>query len=221
MSDGEDPGHLDEQGEPCTTHAPARPGMMLTLALIGSRASGFNHDIASKLQGLMMTIEDLAERLADHPDPDLHRAASEAAVVAQEIANLVTVSRQLTRAAPPTRRTLRDLVAASCDRAGVELATELVEADVELAAPQVIHALSLAIEVAAGPGRGRALESTCRRRGDRVELSMSAAKQTTGYAGEYLALASAILRREGGDVRCGPEQIVVLIPVAMPVPAAT
>ena len=75
----------------------------------------------------------------------------------------------------------------------------------------------LPLVLAAGPGRGRPLEATCRRRGDRVELSLAASKQTTGYAGEYLALASAILRREGGDVRCGPERIVVWIPVAMPV----
>jgi hypothetical protein len=211
---GPAPGHLDEHGEPCSSHPPVRPDVLVTLALIGSRASGFNHDLASKLQGLMMTIEDLADRLADHGDPELHRAAAEAAVMAQEIAALVTVSRQLTRSSPPTRSPLRELIAASCERAGVELATELVEAEVDLAAPHVIHALSLAIEVAAGPGRGRALDATCRLAGGQIELVLAAEPQTTGFAGEYLALASAILRREGGDVRCGAGRLVILLPSA-------
>lgn len=211
---GPAPGHLDEHGEPCSIHPPARLEVLVTLALIGSRASGFNHDLASKLQGLMMTIEDLAERLAEHGDPELHRAAAEASVMAQEIAALVTVSRQLTRSSTPTRRPLRELIAASCDRAGVELATELVEAEVELAAPPVIHAVSLAIEVAAGPGRGGALDATCRFDGSRIELVLAAVPQTTALASEYLALASAILRREGGDVRCGAGRIAILLPSA-------
>ena len=70
------PGHLDEAGGPCTSHAPVRPDVMLTLALVGSRATGFNHDLASKLQGLLITLEDLVERLAERGEPELHRAAS-------------------------------------------------------------------------------------------------------------------------------------------------
>jgi hypothetical protein len=205
---------VDERGEPCSSHRPVRPEVMLTLALVGSRASGLNHDLASKLQGLLMTLEDLTERLADHADPDLHSSAAEASAVAQELAQLVTASRSLTRSSPPSRCPLRELVAASCDRAGVELDTQLIDAELEISEPPVIHALSLIIEVAAGPGRGRALEATCRLAGEQIEIVLTAARQTTGYASEYLALASAILRRHGGDVRCGAERLVIWLPRA-------
>jgi hypothetical protein len=207
------PGHVDEDGAVCTRHAAVRPDVMVTLALVGTRATGYNHDLASKLQGLLMTLEDLVERLAEG-DPELHRAASEASTAAQEIAGLVTASRAITRSPGPARSSLRELVAASCDRAGVELATELPAVELELVVPHAIHALALAIEVAAGPGRGRPLESSCRVDGARVELVLVAAKQSTSYASEYLGLASAILRRDRGDLRCGPDRLVVWLPLA-------
>jgi len=206
------PVHVDEGGAPCTRHAPPRPDVMVSLALVGTRTSGFNHDLASKLQGLLMTLEDLVERLGERGEPDLHRAASEASVAAQEIAGLVTQSRALTRSPGPSRRTLRELLAASCDRAGVELLAELPEVELDVVAPHVAHAIALAIEVAAGPGRGRPLESTCRIDGGRIELVLTATKQPTSYASEYLALASAILRRDYGDLRCGDGRLVIWLP---------
>ncbi len=206
------PGHVDEAGGPCTHHAPVRPQVLLTLALIGSRANGLNHDLASKLQGLLMTLEDLAERLAERGEPELHRAAADASSVAQEIAGLVAASRSLARSPGPSRRTLREIIEASCERAGFGLDAELVAAEVEVIAPHVVHALSLAIEVAGGPGRGRPLEATCRLGGGRIELVLSTAPKTLSLASEYLALAAAILRRDGGDLRCGAERLVVWLP---------
>lgn len=209
-----EPGHVDESGGPCANHAPLRPEVMLTLALVGTRASGFNHDLASKLQGLLMTLEDLVERLAERGEPALLRAAQEASTAAQDIAALVTVSRQITRNPGPSLRSLRELLDASCERAGVPLAAELPEVEVEIIVPHVMHALSLVIEVAGGPGRARALESSCRVIAGRVELQLLAAKQTTSFASEYLALAGAILRRDRGDVRCGDGRLVVWLPRA-------
>jgi hypothetical protein len=209
---GSDPGHVDERGESCTTHAPVRPEVMIRLALVGSRAAGLNHDLASKLQGLLMTIEDLTERLAERGEPELHRAATDASAAAQDLVGLVKSSRQLTRTSSPQRQPLRELIAESCDRAGVELAVELVDAHVQLVAAHAIQAISLAIEVAAGPGRGRPLESTCRLVEGRIELVLLAAERSTSYASEYLAIASAVLRRDGGDVRCGEGRIVIWLP---------
>jgi signal transduction histidine kinase len=208
------PEHVDESGAPCTRHARLRSEIMISLALVGSRATGLNHDLASKLQGLLMTLEDLVERLGERNEPELHRAASEASVAAQELAGLVTDSRALTRSPGPSRCTLRELIAASGDRAGVDLAAALPEVEVDLIVPHVVHALALAIEVAAGPGRGRPLESSCRVDGGRIELVLATSKQTTSYASEYLALASAILRRDRGDVRCGDGRLVVWLPLA-------
>jgi hypothetical protein len=208
------PGHVDESGAPCTHHAPVRPDVLLTLAMVGSRASGFNHDLASKLQGLLMTLEDLVERLGERGEPELHRAAQEASTLAQDLAGIVTVSRQLTRNPGPSRRTLRELIAASCERAGVELNTQLVDAAIEVVMPHAIHAVSLAIEVAGGPNRARAIDSECRLVDGRIELTVPAASKTTSYASEYLALAAAILRRDGGDVRCGAGRIVIWLRLA-------
>lgn len=210
---GRFPLHVDEGGEACARHAPPRPEVMISLAMVGTRATGFNHDLASKLQGLLMTLEDLVERLGEGGDPEMHRAASEASLAAQEIASLVTESRALTRSPGPSRRTLRELLAASCDRAGVELAATLPEVELNIIAPHVMHALALAIEVAAGPGRGRPLPSTCRVDGGRVELTLGTAEQTTSYASEYLALAAAILRRDRGDLRCGEGRLVIWLPL--------
>lgn len=207
------PGHLDERGEPCATHPQIRPEAMLLLALVGTRATGLNHDLASKLQGLLMTLEDLAERLGERGEADLARAATEASTSAQDLVEIVTASRALTRQPGPSRQTLRELVAASCQRAGIELTAELVDAEIEIIAPHVVHALALVIEVAGGLGRGRPLESSCRHVNDGVELVLTAAPRTTSYASEYLALAGAVLRRSGGDLRCGPSRITVWLPI--------
>jgi len=53
--------HLDDQGRPCTKHPSATIDELMVLAVIGSRVSGFHHDIASKLQGLMMSIDEIGE----------------------------------------------------------------------------------------------------------------------------------------------------------------
>lgn len=202
-------GHVDENGGPCTHHAPVRPDVMMTLAMVGTRANGLNHDLASKLQGLLMTLENLVEQLAERGESELHRAAEDASAAAQDLAGLVMGSRQLTRSPGPSRRPLRELIDASCERAGLHLQTQLVNADVKVVVPHAIHALSLAIEVAGGPGRSRPLDSECRLVDGRIELVLPAARQTTSYASEYLALAAEILRRDGGDVRCGADRIVI------------
>ena len=64
--------HLDEHGEVCTRHAPVPDGDLLALALVGSRAPSFHHDLASKLQGLMMAIDEIGEVAGDVPPPVMH-----------------------------------------------------------------------------------------------------------------------------------------------------
>ena len=68
--------HLDEQEMPCTWHANATFEELMVLAIVGSRAQGFHHDVASKLQGLQMSLDEISER-CQH-DPQLTRATESA-----------------------------------------------------------------------------------------------------------------------------------------------
>ena len=59
--------HSGEDGAPCATHPAAELDRILALASLGARASGFNHDLASKLQGVMMALDELDEALERRP----------------------------------------------------------------------------------------------------------------------------------------------------------
>src|ERR1700760_3701549 len=90
---------------------------MLALALLGSRMPSFHHDVASKLQSLMMAIEEV-EELADNEDMRL--AAQTASSAGRESQGLFTANRALSR--PPQRKPtpLGELIAGAAQRAGVK-----------------------------------------------------------------------------------------------------
>ena len=66
-------GHADDAGGTCGKHAAVSADTMMQLAMIGSRASAFHHDCASKLQGLVMALDELGE-LAEGGDANMLRA---------------------------------------------------------------------------------------------------------------------------------------------------
>ena len=69
--------HKGEDGNECTQH-PTNSDALMTFAVIGSRVSAFNHDIASKLQGMMMALDEIEELLERVGDSDLRRATETA-----------------------------------------------------------------------------------------------------------------------------------------------
>ena len=92
--------HVDEDGHPCTHHAPASTSELLALALVGSRAPSFNHDLASKLQGLMMAVDEISEVSGEVPPPVM-RAIQTAQGALRDVLALLTTNRALTK--PPVK----------------------------------------------------------------------------------------------------------------------
>ncbi|HEX8106419.1 MAG TPA: hypothetical protein VF516_01775, partial [Kofleriaceae bacterium] len=92
--------HVDETGAPCTRHPAISPASLYQLAMVGSRAPAFHHDCASKLQGLVMALDELSE-LTENGDPQLIRAVETALEASRELNALLNLNRTLTR--PATR----------------------------------------------------------------------------------------------------------------------
>jgi len=146
--------HVDETGAPCARHPAAAIEPLLQLALVGSRAPVFHHDCASKLQGLMMALDELRE-LTANGDPQLTSAVEIALESMHGIHALLNANRALTKPPQRTEIALGDLVGRAAERAGVALRGTLPEAMVTVAVPATTHALALAIDVAGGARRGR------------------------------------------------------------------
>lgn len=199
------PSHLDENGEVCTEH-PANLEALLTFATIGARMSSFNHDLASKLQGMMMALDEIDELLQRAGDPNLRRAAQTAQLSLKEASALLVANRALTRTGTRSRTALRDLVQAATGRMGIALRGALPDAELEATVPLLAHALGLALDALAGTGRGRALDVAASLDGARAQLVFTSPAEPTKVLGDALALASFVIGREGGELRCGRDR---------------
>jgi hypothetical protein len=207
--------HVDETGAPCTRHRPATAAGLLQLAMVGSRAPAFHHDCASKLQGLVMALDELTE-LTENGDPQLVRAIEAAAEVSRDLNALLTVNRALTKPANKTPIGLRELMKSAAARVGVSLQGSLPELSVSILVPAMTHALALTIDVAAGAGRGRALVVTATPAGREVELAMHASASPPTNASESMAIATFVVARDGGRLWCSSagDQVLVRLPLA-------
>ena len=204
--------HLDETGRPCTRHSPASPQTMLALALLGSRVPSFHHDVASKLQSLMMALDEV-EDLADNED--LKFAAQTASSAVREMQALFNANRALSR--PPQRKPtpLGEVVAAAAQRAGVRTHGELPAVHVEISLVSITHALAIVFDLAAGEQRlGRSLALAARVDGDSIVVELPCVTSALpASSGETLALASFALLREQGELRCGPSSFAIRLPL--------
>ena len=151
--------HLDDTGAPCAHHTPVSSAPLLQLALIGTRAVAFHHDCASKLQGILMALEELGE-LTAAGDPDILRAVESATEASRELNALLNTSRALTK--PPMKATIAigELLSNAASRVAVTLRGAVPDVLVGVAIPAVTQALALLIDVAAGTGRSRTLQIT-------------------------------------------------------------
>lgn len=219
-SDPSDPlRHGSDDDEACT-HPPASIDALLALAFLGTRTQGFNHDLASKIQGLMMAVDELTELVIDNPDAELARVAESMTGAVGELNDVLTANRALTR--PTIRGPLRlaDLVQRAAERVGVRPGGPLFARDAEGAVIEghlagLTHALALAFDVAGGPGRGRVVDVLATRDGDVVAVALIASPTAIASAGDLLAIARAVLRRDGGDLRCAGDRVVVRLPLAI------
>jgi len=103
------PDHVDETGAPCARHPAISPASLYQLAMVGSRVPAFHHDCASKLQGLVMALDELTE-LIENGDPQLIRAVETALEASRELNGLLNLNRMLTRPAARTVVAVDELV---------------------------------------------------------------------------------------------------------------
>ncbi len=204
--------HLDATGAPCGHHAAPRSEVLLQLALVGSRAPAFHHDCASKLQGLVMALDELGE-LTEHGDPQVLRALEGALEASRELNALLNINRALTKVPAKADIAVQALVSRAAQRVAVTVQGALPDALVGVAVPAMTHGLALVFDVAAGPGRGRALEITGAQVPGGVELAIAAATSPAN-ASEHLALAAFVLHRDGGRLWCAAQgdQLFVHLP---------
>jgi hypothetical protein len=196
--------HLDATGAPCARHAPASPDALLQLALVGSRAPAFHHDCASKLQGLVMALDELGE-LTEHGDPQVLRALEGALDASRELNALLNINRALTKHPAAADIAVKDLVARAAQRVAVTVQGTLPDALVSVAVPAMTHGLALVFDVAAGPGRGRALAISGSQVRGGVELVLATSATAPASASEHLALATFVIHRDGGRLWCAAE----------------
>src|SRR6185312_9537085 len=128
--------HLDETGCPCTRHPAESRESVLALALLGSRLPSFHHDLASKLQSLMMALEEVDE-LAQDAAPEMKHALAGAATAVRELQTLFMANRALARPPQPKPALLGDLIAAAAQRSGTRTHGELPAAHVLVSAPAI------------------------------------------------------------------------------------
>jgi hypothetical protein len=205
-------GHAGDDGQPCTRHVPVSLDTLLHFATIGSRISSFHHDIASKLQGLMMALDEISELVEPGGDTDLGRAAETAHAALKELTQIFMLNRALAKAPIRGRTTLRELAARASERVGVQPRGALPEVTVEVAVPLITQGFALAFDIAAGAGRSRSLELTASVVDARVELVLPAAPPSAN-ANESLAIAAWVFAHEGGDLRCSESQILLRLPI--------
>src|SRR4051794_40869000 len=105
--------HKDESGGACKVHAPSSSDALLALATLGSRMPGFHHDCASKLQSLMMSLDEIGELSAT---TEMRQAVDTAHLALRELHELFTANRALAKSPQLTRCSLGELIARSTSR---------------------------------------------------------------------------------------------------------
>lgn len=208
--------HLDEEGNPCTRHAAPEKDALLAWAAVGSRISGFHHDTASKLQSLMMALDEATDTLGDDR-PDVSGPLDQAMTSLREIHALLTENRALAKAPQRKPVALAELLQRAAARHGVALQGEAGPSTVQVAPPSIVHALAMLLDLSAGALQGRRGVSIAVTANERdVTVTMAGAPLATPppAASEAIAMATYLLGREDGALRCARQGFVVQLPLA-------
>jgi hypothetical protein len=206
--------HLDEDGKPCTKHAPASDGL-LAWAAVGSRISGFHHDTASKLQSLMMAVDEATDIVGDD-QPDVRIALDTAMTALRDIHGLLTENRALAKAPQRKATPLADLFKRAAARHGVKLVGDLGASRVHVAAPSIVHALSLLLDLSAGSLQStRSVEVAVSGTHDlQITVAGAPVDASRPMVNESIAVAAFLLAREDGALRCSTRGFVVQLPTS-------
>ncbi|HEX7699860.1 MAG TPA: hypothetical protein VF403_04035 [Kofleriaceae bacterium] len=205
--------HDDETGKRCTRHPDPSSVNMMALALLGSRMPSFHHDVASKLQSLMMAIDELQELVEG---VELQAAAGSAATAVRELTTLFATNRALAKAPQRRPTPIGELFARAAERAGVRTTGELPPCMVDVALPSIAHACAVILDLAAGPlsmGRTAAITGTIEGKTLIVIVTGPPGAPLPNNAGDVLALATFALEREQGSLQCNGERYVIKLPL--------
>lgn len=210
--------HINEAGQPCTRHGTFSEQRMLELATLGSRMPSFHHDAASKLQSLMMALDEISELASS--DGDLRTSIDTAHGALRELNQLLSANRALAKAPVPARIALPELVQRAADSTSVRIRTPIAAQDVRVHIPAVRHALALLLDLTAGPSHlGRVVDATCELDDDRYTLRLAGPPDAQAKlplnAGESVGLATFVIDREEGSLQCTPTGFVVTLPAAI------
>ena len=211
--------HQDEAGQPCTRHGQLSERRMMELATLGSRMPSFHHDAASKLQSLMMALDEISE-LASGEASDLRSSIDTAHSALRELNQLLAANRSLAKAPQPARIALPELLQRAGESTGVRIRTPIAAQDVRVHIPAVRHALALLLDLTAGPSHlGRVVDAACELDGERFVLRLAGPPEAQTKlpinSGESVGLATFVIDREEGSVRCTPTGFVVTLPAAI------
>ena len=207
--------HVDESGQPCTRHVPSNE-TLLGWAAVGSRVSGFHHDTASKLQSLMMALDEATDLLGD-ARPDVQRALETAVAALRDIHALLTENRALAKAPQRKPTQLSELLERAANRYGVKLVGERAAVAVVVAPPSTVHAFGLLVDLLAGSPQGsRTVEFAVDIAGDAAKVSLGGtpSEHASPTSNEAIAIVAFLLAREDGRLACSPRGFVVQLPLA-------
>ncbi len=180
---------------------------ILDLALVGSRARGFNHDAASKLQRLMMATSE-AEELAGPEASADHRMAIESLHSAlAELEVLFAEFRTLAKGSEPAELDVAVVLARAARRANVVLALDVSPGLKAIGRePELVQVLSHMFDVIGGTQPTRAIRLRGLREAGRAVLKLDAGDSESS---EALALVAHVVTGTGGSA--GRDGTTILI----------
>jgi hypothetical protein len=185
----------------------------MALALLGSRMPSFHHDVASKLQAVMMAVDELSE-LAE--TLETQAAASTATAAVRELTALFATNRALAKAPQRKPTPVGELFARAAERSGVKTVGDLPGCNVDVALASIAHACAVVFDVSAGPlAMGRTVELTGVIEDQHILVTIAGpvAVPLPNNAGDMLALATFALAREQAELRCGQDRYVIKLPL--------
>jgi hypothetical protein len=200
--------HLDGEGAPCARHVCTSSDGIMHLATVGSRTLAMQHDVASKLQSLMMAVEEIGD-LAEGPaiPSELRDAAAAAVSALANVNEMFAASRAFARRTDRARTSVAELLRKAARRAGVTIdVTAVGEVDIHVTPAMVEHALSLLLDVLGAEGeRSRYVGASAEVTATEVIVTLvgGGAAQTRPQATDLVAIAMYAIGRDHGEVRCG------------------
>jgi hypothetical protein len=164
-----------------------------------------------------MALDEISELIGEE-ESDVRTATETAQTAVRQLHALLSANRALAKSPQTTRTLLPELLARAAERHGVKLKGAVDSFEVDVAPPSMTHAISMLLDMIAGPpAGGRAVEVAAESAFECVRMTLSGSVEATHpSANELIAVATYIISREGGVLRCGAKRFVVELAVAEP-----